>query len=149
MSGHWFEDFFVGQEFRSSAMTITEASIIDFALKYDPQPFHLDRREAEKSIYGGLIASGWQMAAVTFGRFLSCHPFAHGASLGAPGVDKLEWLHPVRPGDSVHVVVTVLDIRPSGSKPDRGVVRMEFELLNHEGTVVLRNTAPLMVRRKA
>ena len=148
MDDGWFEDFEVGRVFRSPGKTLTEAEIVGWAFQYDPQPFHMDREAAERSIYGGLIASGWQTGSLAFRLFMETKPFAPGASLGSPGLDRLEWLRPVRPGDTLRVVVRVADRRESKSKPDRGIVHLDFEMLNQRGEAVLAMRSTGFVRRR-
>lgn len=143
----WFEDFSVGDEIRSPGKTITESEIIDWALAYDPQPFHMDKEAAAKHMYGGLIASGWMLGALSFRLFVMTNPFGE-ASLGSPGIDALRWLAPVRPGDTIHVVVTVGDSRPSRSKPDRGIVTMDWAVRNQrDETVMTMQSIQLLLRR--
>lgn len=149
MSERWFEDFHVGDAFRSPAKTFTESEIVDYAFTYDPQPFHIDKRAAEDSMYGGLIASGWQVMAVAFRLFMQTNPFGN-ASLGSPGVDELRWLRPVRPGDSIRTIVTCGETRPSRSKPDRGIAILEYNVVNqHEETVMTLKAVQLLRRRPA
>jgi acyl dehydratase len=143
----YFEDFTVGREFHTDGATLTEGQIIDFALAFDPQPFHLDVEAAKKSIYGGLIASGFHTIALTFRLFAQTRALA-GGSLGSPGVDEIRWLRPVRPGDTLRATVQVLEQRPSGSKPDRGMVRMHWTTLNQRGEPVLTMTSMQLVRRR-
>lgn len=132
----FFEDFTVGAELTSSGITVTEAQIIDFALKFDPQPFHVDVAAATAGPFGGLIASGFHTAALSFRLFWQTGALTDG-SLGSPGVDELRWLRPVRPGDTLHVVAKVLESRRSASKPDRGVVKMSYTTVNqHDETVM-------------
>lgn len=143
----WFEDFSVGDEIRSPGKTITESEIIDWALTYDPQPFHMDKEAAAKHMYGGIIASGWMLGALSFRLFVMTNPFGE-ASLGSPGLEQLRWLAPVRPGDTIHVVVTVSDSRPSRSKPDRGIVTMDWAVRNqHDETVMTMQSIQLLLRR--
>lgn len=145
----WFEDFAVGDEIRSPGKTITEAEIVDWALTYDPQPFHMDKEAAAKHMYGGLIASGWMLGAISFRLFIMTNPFGE-ASLGSPGCDQLRWLQPVRPDDTIHVVVTVTETRPSRSKPDRGVVTMDWAVRNqNDETVMTMQSIQLLLRRPA
>ncbi len=142
-----FEDFTAGAHFTSPAMTVTESAIIDFAALYDPQPFHIDRIAATESPYGGLIASGFHTLAVSFRLFLALGLLA-GSGLGSPGIDELRWLGPVRPDDTLHVRAEVLDVRPSGSRPDRGYVTMSLATVNHRGeTVMTFKTAIIVARR--
>jgi acyl dehydratase len=143
----YFEDFTPGREFRTDGATITEAQILDFALAFDPQPFHLDVEAAKQSIFGGLIASGFHTMALTFRLFAQTRALA-ACSLGSPGVDELRWLRPVRPGDTLRAVVRVAEQRPSTSKSDRGIVRLQWTTLNQAGEPVLTMTSMQLVRRR-
>ena len=143
----YFEDFTPGREFRTDGVTITEGQILDFALAYDPQPFHLDAEAARQSIFGGLIASGFHTMALTFRLFAQTRALA-ACSLGSPGADELRWLRPVRPGDTLRAIVRVIEQRPSTSKPDRGIVRLHWTTLNQEGEPVLTMTSMQLVRRR-
>ena len=136
MNTQYLDDLKVGQTFKTNGVTITEAEIIGFAGKYDPQPFHLDAGEAAKSPYGGLIASGFQSLAVCFRLFIQSGIFLE-SSIGSPGIDELRWLAPVRPGDTLHTEVDVLEVRPSTSRPDRGIVRLKYQARNQHGDAVL------------
>jgi acyl dehydratase len=147
MQGLYFEDYTVGQVIRTPAATISEAQILDFALQYDPQPFHLDKRAAEQSIYGGLIASGWQTMAIAF-RLVTMTNILAGTSLGSPGIDELRWVKPVRPGDTLHVELTVDELRPSRSKPDRGIVVLAYAIRNQTDETVMTLKALQLVRRR-
>jgi acyl dehydratase len=143
----FFEDFTPGREFHTEGVTVTEGQIIDFALAYDPQPFHLDVEAAKDTIYGGLIASGFQTIALTFRLFVQTRALV-ACSLGSPGVDEVRWLRPVRPGDTLRATVQVLDQRPSASKPDRGIVRLHWTTLNQRGEPVLTMTSMQLIRRR-
>ncbi len=143
----FYEDYSVGEIIRSAAVTLTESDIVDFAFKYDPQPFHIDKPSAERSIYGGLIASGWQVVAVTF-RMLVQAGFLGEGSMGSPGVEELKWILPVRPGDTLHGEVEVLDMRVSASKPDRGIVRMAYRIINQKGETVCSLRSAQLVKRR-
>ena len=143
----YLEDFTPGREFRTDGVTITEAQILDFALAFDPQPFHLDAEAAKETIFGGLIASGFQTMALTFRLFIQTRALA-ASSLGSPGVDELRWLRPVRPGDTLRAAVQVVEQRPSTSKPDRGIVRLHWTSLNQRGEPVLTMTSMQLVRRR-
>ena len=143
----YLEDFTPGREFLTDGVTITEAQILDFALAFDPQPFHLDVEAAKQSIFGGLIASGFHTMALTFRLFAQTRALA-ASSLGSPGVDELRWLRPVRPGDTLRAVVRVAEQRPSTSKPDRGIVRLQWTTLNQAGEPVLTMTSMQLVRRR-
>jgi len=147
IEGKWFEDFAIGEEIVSPAKTFTEADIVDFAFRYDPQPFHLDKPAAEAGIYGGLIASGWHLGSVAFRLFTMTNALA-AASLGSPGLDEVRWLKPVRPGDTVRTVVVIADKRPSRSKPDRGIVTMDYRVINQEDEVVMTMRGIQLVARR-
>lgn len=115
---------------------MSEQEIIDFGRLYVPQPYHTDPELAKKTIYGGIIASGWHTASVMM-RVYSDNYLSKVANLGSPGVDELRWPKPVRPGDALSIRVTVLETRRSSSKPDRGIVRSLLETLNQDGDVVM------------
>ena len=136
MADRYFDDFEIGERFVSRGVTVTEAQILDFALRYDPQPFHLDSHAAAQSPYGGLIASGFQTLALGFRMFFQENVIT-AASLGSPGMDELRWLAPVRPGDTLHTEAQVKDKRLSKSKPDRGTLRMAYTIKNQENQPVM------------
>lgn len=131
----YFEDFTVGRSFRTNAMTLTESQIIDYALQWDPQPFHIDKEHPTTVAQGGLMASGFHTLNVTFRLFLGAGFLAR-ANLASPGMDKLRWLNPVRPGDTLRVESKVVEAKPSRSKPDRGAITMEHVALNQRGEPV-------------
>lgn len=143
----YFDDFAVGQTYRSAGVTVTESMILDFALMYDPQPIHLDAQQAAMGQYGGLIASGFQTLALSFRLFFQLNLVA-AQNLGSPGMDELRWKAPLRPGDTIHVEVTVVESKASTSKPDRGIVRMRHDTVNQDGTVILSLLAMHMLRRR-
>jgi len=136
MTDRWFDDFAVGQVFTSPGITVSESQILDFAMVYDPQPFHIDAEAARRSIFGGLIASGFQTLALGFRCVLQMQLFAK-SSMGSPGIDEVRWPRPVRPGDTLHTVLEVLEVRPSRSKPDRGIVVTLARTLNQKDEEVL------------
>jgi acyl dehydratase len=131
-----FDDFQEGETIDLGSVTIREEEIIAFARQYDPQPFHTDPEEAARSRFGGIIASGWQTAGL-FMRLYAETVLNTTVSLGSPGVDNLHWPNPVRPGDTLTGRWTVLECRPSRTKPDRGVIRSRGEMLNQDGEIVL------------
>ena len=131
----YFEDFEAGQTIDVGTRTVTEEEIIDFASKFDPQPFHVDKDAAEKSIYGGIIASGWHTCSMMM-RMLVDHFLRQSSSRGSPGVDEIRWLKPVRAGDTLSVSTTILETKPSTSKPDRGVVMTQWQARNQHGELV-------------
>lgn len=132
----WFEDYVPGETFEFGDYMVTEAEIIDFARRYDPQPFHVDAAAAAQSSFGGLVASGWMTCAVLMR--MSCDHFISTVSaMGSPGVDQVRWLRPVRPGDRLRARVTVVETRRSQSKPDRGAVVLHNEVINQTGEVLM------------
>jgi acyl dehydratase len=148
MSGPvWFEDFVPGTVREFGRYSVTKEEIIDFAQRYDPQPFHTDPEAAEHSFFGGLIASGWMTCAMAM-RMVCDDYVLRAASHGSPGVDQLRWKLPVRPGDVLHMRVTVLEARPSQSKPDRGVVQSRWEVLNQRDEIVMTCEGMGMFRRR-
>ncbi|KWR89837.1 MaoC family dehydratase [Cupriavidus sp. IDO] len=131
----YFEDFEVGSRRELGSYLVTEEEILSFARQYDPQPFHIDKEAAANSIYGGLISSGWMTCSIMM-RLLVLSATGKSASMGSPGVDEIRWLKPVYAGDTLTVVLNVLDTRPSQSKPDRGVVHTQWEATNQRGELV-------------
>jgi acyl dehydratase len=132
----WFEDYRPGLVLEFGAIRVDEAEVIEFARRYDPQPFHVDAAAAARGAYGGLIASGWHTGSLLM-HMLVEHYLSPVSSLGSPGIDELRWLAPVRPGDTLSARVTVLEARRSQSKPDRGLVRAQMEVLNQRREVVM------------
>jgi len=132
----YFEDFEPGQVYDLGRMSVSREEIITFARQFDPQPFHIDEEAAKDSIYGGLIASGWHSMSILM-RLLVDNLLNDSASLGSPGVDELRWLKPVRPDDTLNARGTILDVIPSRSKPDRGIVKSSYEMLNQRGALVM------------
>ena len=131
-----FQDLTVGQTIEVGPREVTESEIIAFATRYDPQPFHIDPVRAKASRWGGLIASGWMTCSIAME--LLVRGVLQGAeSYGSPGVENIEWTHPVRPGDSLRLKATVLETRVSSSKRT-GIVRIRWELLNQADVLVLR-----------
>ena len=128
----YLEDFEPGSVHAAGSVRLSEEEILEFGCRYDPQPFHVDPEAARASVYGGLIASGWQTVAVTM-RLLVDNVFNEAASMGSPGVDEIRWTRPVRPGDTLAARVTVLETRVSKSRPDRGVLRFKIEVDNQDG----------------
>ena len=132
----FFEDYEAGKVHDLGTTTVSESQIIEFAKEFDPQTFHLDPAKAAATQFGGIIASGWHTIGLAMrlyvDRFLS-----HVASLGSPGMEEVRWPSPVRPGDTLTVRVTVLDARPSRTRPDRGVVRARVEATNQKDDLVL------------
>ena len=132
----YFEDFRVGQVIELGSRTVSKDEIIAFARKFDPQPFHIDEAAAERSIYGGLIASGMHTCSI-FMRLLYDGLLSRAASMGSPGQDELRWIKPVRPGDTLSARGLVEELIPSRSKPDRGLIRTTYEVFNQDGDKVM------------
>jgi len=147
MNKHYLEDFHSGETIDLGSCTISGEEILEFARRYDPQPFHVDEEAARRSIYGGLIASGWHTAALSM-RLLVDSMIGNAESLGSPGVDEIRWLKPVRPGDTLTGRVTVLEVVPSRSKSDRGHIRTRCELVNQRGETVMTIVSLGIYRRR-
>ena len=147
MNERYFDDLKVGDRFKSETLTVTEKELIEFAHKFDPQMFHLSRRRAERTIFKGLIASGWHTAAMTMRLFVQTMNFAEGA-IGL-GVDKLRWPNAVRPRDVLTVETKILGARPSKSRPRYGIIRLRNVTTNQRGEVVQTMLASAMVRRRS
>jgi len=132
----YFEDYVPGAVFTSRAVAVSEAEIIDFARRYDPQAMHTDPKAARSGRFGGLIASGWHTAALMM-RLFTTNFLSPASSVASPGIDELRWLQPVRPGDVLRLRVTVIEARRSRSRPGEGIVRSLIEVLNQDDTVVM------------
>ena len=143
----YFEDYIPGQVHEFGTITVSEPEIIEFARQFDPQPMHVDPEAAAEGRYGGIIASGWHTVGLAM-RLLVDHYISKVASLASPGVDEVRWPHPVRPGDAIRIRVSVLEARPSRSKPDRGVVRTLIEAFNQDDQLVLSLVAMSIFRRR-
>lgn len=131
----YFEDFRVGDVIESQSLTVTESQIMDFAWAWDPQPFHVSRPDAEASMFGGIIASGFHTLALSFRLLWQGGPIQR-TNLGGTGMDNLRWLKPVRPGDTIRVTAEVLELRPSSSRPF-GHARLKYTTCNQHGEAVL------------
>jgi acyl dehydratase len=134
-SDRYFEDYVPGVPHDCGSVEVTEADILDFARRYDPQSFHVDAAAAADGPFGGLIASGWHTASLMM-RLYADHYLSTVSSLGSPGVDELRWPRPVRPGSVLRLRATVTEARLSRSKPDRGLVRTRVELVDAGDDVV-------------
>ena len=146
----WFEDYRVGEIAEFGEHLVTEAEIVEFATRYDPQPFHVDAEAAKASIYGGLIASGWMTGSIMM-RLLVEHFISPISGMGSPGVDEVRWPKPVRAGDRLRVRITTIEAKRSQSKPDRGIIQVQQEMINQHGDTVmsLRGTSFLKCRTPA
>lgn len=131
-----FEDFVPGTTWEIAGPTLTQEEIIEFSSKYDPQYFHVDPEQARRSPYGGLIASGWQTVSLCMRMMCDCY-LVDSVSLGSPGVDKVRWKLPVRPGDSLRMRMTVLKASASRTKPDRGTLLSLWEIFNQRNELVM------------
>lgn len=136
MTKRWyFEDFYPGQEIDLGQRTVSEQEIIAFATQFDPQPFHVDRAAAERSIYGGVIASGWHTCSMMM-RMVVDSLMGAAASMGSPGLEGVRWMQPVRAGDTLTVRYLTQKVKASNSKPDRGVVWSKWTATNQHGEPV-------------
>ena len=139
MPEYTFEDFEPGQVYELGTRTVTEDEIVDFARQWDPQPFHVDPEAAKDSVFGGLIASGWQTGAIWMRMYVDA--MLGSAARGSPGIEELRWLAPVRPGDTLTGRLTVLEATASATKPDRGTIRIRGEMVNQDGVTVMAMTS--------
>jgi acyl dehydratase len=142
----YLEDLQVGQKFSSAAEEMTEAEILAFAARYDPQPFHLDDEAAKGTLFGGLAASGWHTAAFTMRLNVTSGPKFAGGIVGGGG--EISWPMPTRPGDVLHVESEVVEVTPSRSKPDRGMVVLLSNTVNQDGKVVQVSRMKLVVPKR-
>jgi len=147
VSHRYFEDFTVGQTFGSGRILVEPERIKSFAAEFDPQPFHLDEAAAGRSIFGGLAASGWHTAALTMRLLVDGGAPIAGGIIGA-GTDELRWPRPVRPGDELRVESEVLEVRPSRSRPQQGLVKLRTTTLNQNDEPVQVMVANLLVPRR-
>ena len=147
MTARYLEDFAVGQAFGSGRLRVDKEAIIAFARQFDPQPYHLDEEAARKSVFGELVASGWHTAALTMRLLVEGEFSPAGGILGA-GFDELSWPRPVRPGDELHTKSEVLDVRPSKSRPDRGLIRVRTTTFNQDNEPVQIYIGNLLVPRR-
>jgi len=147
MSRLHFEDFVPGAVITHGPRVITRQEIVAFAAEFDPQPMHLDEEAAKKTMLGGLSASGWHTCSIMM-RLIYDGLLVKAASMGAPSVDELKWLKPVRPGDALSLRLTVLDKREPKSRPDLGFVFVRCELVNQHGEAVLEASYPGMFAKR-
>lgn len=144
----YFEDFIPGDIISLGEYAVTEAEMMAFSERYDPQFFHTDPEAAADSPYGGIIGSGWLTAAI-FQR-MQCDSFMLDSScVGSPGVDEIRWLKPVRPGDRLHGGNQIDSVKPSNSKPDRGVVFSKVEIYNQDNTLVMTLRTRVIYMKRA
>jgi acyl dehydratase len=136
VTDRYFEDFAAGQVVELGSHAVSEAEILDFARRFDPQPFHVDPAAARESVFGGLIASGWHTGAMWMRLYVDSM-LGNTSAQGSPGIEELRWLAPVRPGDTLRGRLTVLEATPSDRRPDRGTIRIRGEMVNQDGVVVM------------
>jgi acyl dehydratase len=148
MTKRYLEDFAVGQVFKSGRKRVDKDEIFGFARQYDPQPFHLDEAAARQSPFAGLAASGWHTAAMSM-RLIVDGEFKPAGGILGVGFDELSWPRAVRPGDELHVHSEVLEVRPSKSRPDRGMIRVRNTTFNQNDEPVQIFTGNLLVPRRA
>jgi len=146
MSKIYLDDLIPGQVYDLGVTTLSEKEIVDFAKLYDPQSFHTDNEAAAQSIYGGLIASGWQTVCI-FTRLFVDGFLKQAAAMGSPGIDELRWLRPVRPNDRLKASLEIMETRPSRSKPDRGIAKLRCRVVNQADDDVLTFIANVLFQR--
>jgi len=144
----YFEDLVVGKETEFGSYAVTREEVLEFARKYDPQPFHLSDEAAAKTHFGRLAASGWHTCAMAMAVIARRVGHEEQAGLGSPGIDELRWLKPVYPGDTLYVSGTILDKTPSRSKPDIGSFRTATIVTNQDGVPVMRFISIVLIRRR-
>jgi len=142
----YLDDFLVGQRFEAGGFALDADTIKAFASEYDPQPFHTDEEAAKDSFFGGLAASGWQVACLTMKQMIEEGPKVGGGQIGAGG--EIAWPRPTRPGDVLTVSCEVLAVKPSRSKPDRGMVQLRTETKNQNGETVYAFTCQMLTFRR-
>jgi acyl dehydratase len=143
-----YEDLAAGRVYRSASVVVSAEEIVSFATRYDPQPFHLDASAAERSVFGGLVASGWLTASLTM-RLMVTGEFQLGGGAIGLGVDSLRWPEPVRPGDTLTASVEIVSMRASESKPNFGIVKIRTTTTNQRGEVVQVMVSNILIRRRA
>ena len=144
----YLDDLEVGAETYFGSCEVSREEVIAFAQRYDPQPFHLSDEAAAKTHFGRLAASGWHTCAMVMGVIARHVVDSEQAGLGSPGIDELRWLKPVYPGDTLHVSATIVDVRPSRSKPEIGTFRTQTTVTNQDDEPVLRFTSIVLIRRR-
>jgi acyl dehydratase len=143
----YLEDFAVGQRFGSGRVRVDEERVKSFAAEFDPQPFHLDEAAAHGSVFRGLAASGWHTAAMTMRLLVESELKPAGGIVGA-GFDEFRWPRPVRPGDELHLDIEVMEVRPSKSRPEQGLIKVKTTTVNQNGEAVQVSVGNLVVPRR-
>ena len=144
---HYLDDLTVGQKFGSGRRTLGLDAIRSFAAEFDPQPFHLDEAAAQETLFRGLAASGWHTAAVTMRLLVDSEFRPAGGVIGA-GLEELRWPRPARPGDELRLEIEVLDVRPSKSRPEQGIVKVRVTTLNQDDEALQVYVANVVVQRR-
>lgn len=144
----YLEDMKVGEQRGFGGYQVTRAEVLEFARKYDPQPFHLSDEAAAQTHFGRLAASGWHTCAMTMAMIVKSWEGDPSAGMGSPGVDELRWLKPVYPGDTLRIEMEVFEVTPSRSKPDRGVVRSNVTTFNQHDEPVMRFKSIVLMGRR-
>lgn len=147
MTTRYLEDFKVGEKFTSAKVHVSEADILDYAHKYDPQPFHKDKEAAKHGLFGEVVASGFQTCALSFKLFFETGVIT-ACNMGAPAVDNVRFLKPLKAGDTLQVEVEVAEVRPSKTKPGRGIMVLHYKTTNQRGETMCTMTIPHIVRRR-
>jgi acyl dehydratase len=147
VTARYLEDFKVGEKFTSAKLTVSEADILDYAHKYDPQPFHKDKEAAKKGLFGDVVASGFQTTALSFKLFFETGVIT-ACNMGAPAVDNVRFLKPLKAGDTLQVEVEVAEVRPSKTKPERGILVLNYRTTNQRGETMCTMTIPHITRRR-
>jgi acyl dehydratase len=142
----YLDDYVVGEVVTFGEIAVTKNDIVTFALQFDPQPFHVDETAAKASIFGGLVASGWHTACLMMRMMVDDFTSIH--STGSSGIDELRWLKPVRPGDTLSCRLTIVDVRPSLSRADRGAITQQVEVINGHGETVMTCTGKGFLMRR-
>ncbi|HET6534958.1 MAG TPA: MaoC family dehydratase, partial [Sphingomicrobium sp.] len=144
----YFEDLEIGAETLFGSYAVTREEVLEFARKYDPQPFHLSDEEAAKTHFGRIAASGWHTCAMTMAVIARHVTEDRQAGLGSPGIDELRWRKPVYPGDTLHVRGMIVDKRESRSRPEMGSFRSEVTVTNQDGQPVLTFVSIVLIRKR-
>ena len=147
MPKHYWEDFQPGEVAVYGPRLVTREEIVAFAAEFDPQPMHLDEAAASATLLGGLAASGWHICSLLM-RVIADGFILNSSSMGAPGIEELRWLKPLRPGTQIRVRATVLDTRASKSRPEMGLTRFRYEMIDDAETVIVAMTVPTMFGRR-
>ncbi|BCA62384.1 acyl dehydratase [Sphingomonas sp. HMP9] len=133
----YFEDIEVGRTASFGAYAVTREEVMDFAAKYDPQPFHLSDEAAAQTHFGRLSASGWHTCAMTMSMLVAHLKENQQAGLGSPGIDELKWVKPVYPGDTLRCETEILEKRASASRPEMGIFKSRMRVLNQDDVLVM------------